>query len=85
MSAHSIRGDVMYEDDKFWPIKCPACLDEFEERVGWLKTQTEVKCPGKGCSNTITLDKEAFSHRLTQARQGLFDPYREMMRLSRKS
>jgi hypothetical protein len=75
----------MYEDDKLWPIKCTTCGEEFTKKVGWLKTHTEVKCPGNGCPNTITLGKEGFSHALAQAKQGLFDPYREMMRLTKNS
>ena len=75
----------MYEDDKLWPIKCPACGEEFTKTVGWLKTHSEVKCPGNGCPNTITLSAEEFNLRLAQARQGLLDPYGIMMRISRKS
>jgi hypothetical protein len=75
----------MYEDDKSWPIKCPACGEEFEKKVGWLKTHDTVKCSANGCPNTIIIGAEEFSLRLAQARVGSFDPYREMMRLSRNS
>jgi|SRR5450759_915677 hypothetical protein len=67
-SVFSSGGNPMYEDDKLWPIKCPACLEEFTKKVGWLKTHRTVKCPANGCSNTIIVGKEAFGHALTQAR-----------------
>jgi hypothetical protein len=73
----------MYEDDKLWPIKCPACGEEFEKEVGWLKMHDTVKCPADGCPTFITIGAEEFSLRLAQARQGLFDPYSVMMRISR--
>jgi hypothetical protein len=75
----------MYEDDDFWPIKCPACGEEFLKKVGWLKTHRSIKCPGSGCPTTIEASPEEFSRALIKAKQGMFDPYREMMRLNKNS
>jgi hypothetical protein len=75
----------VYEDDKLWPIKCPACLEEVTKTVGWLKTHAEIKCPGNGCPNTILIGREEFNLRLAQARDGIFDPYGQMMRLTKNS
>jgi hypothetical protein len=75
----------MYEDDDFWPIKCPACGQEFTKKVGWLKEHRTVKCPGNGCPNTIIVGSEEFNRMLAQARDGSFDPYMGMMRLSKNS
>jgi hypothetical protein len=75
----------MYEDNDLWPVKCPACGEEFTKQVGWLKTHDTVKCPGTGCPTTINVPREGFALALAQARDGRFDPYGEMMRLSKNS
>jgi hypothetical protein len=72
----------MYKDDDPWPFKCPACGEEFAKKIGWLKTQTSVKCPGHTnpgpvpCPVTIQVRPEEFFLALTKARRGEYDIWR---------
>ena len=37
----------MYEDEDVWPFKCPKCGEEFTEKIGQLKLETIIHCPGR--------------------------------------
>jgi integrase len=65
----------MYEDKDPWPFKCPECGEEFTKEIGWLKTHTEVKCPGVLntlgpilCPITITYRTEQFCLDVAEAK-----------------
>jgi hypothetical protein len=77
----------MYDDDDDWPFKCPDCGEEFTKKIGWLKTQTEVKCPGVlnplgpiPCPHTLTDNHGEFPHALAEAKAGRLDPWASWLR-----
>jgi hypothetical protein len=74
----------MYADKDLWPFRCPRCGEDFVKRIGWLKTQTSVKCPGftvaprpVPCPVIIQIRSEEFLVALTKARSGEYDPWRD--------
>ena len=73
----------MYEEEDSWPIKCRECLNEFTEKIGRLKTDASVRCPE--CQLLHTYHREEFSLALAQAKKGGLDPWRNMVRLSKRT
>jgi hypothetical protein len=71
----------MYEDDEVWPLKCPRCLREFTEKVESLKTGPRLQCPD--CGLGFTFSAEEFRTALAEARAGRYDPWREMVKITR--
>jgi hypothetical protein len=71
----------MYENEDLWPLKCSHCLHEFTEKVGWLKTNTSVRCPD--CKSINTYRPEEFDLALAKAQEGGLDPWRDMLRISK--
>jgi DNA-directed RNA polymerase subunit RPC12/RpoP len=61
----------MYEDKASWPLKCPDCLHEFEEKVGGLKASSEIRCPA--CKVALRFEPKEFLSALNQPRPGLYD------------
>jgi hypothetical protein len=75
----------MYEDKDPWPIKCPECGEEFTKEIGWLKTHSEVRCPGvlnpTGpilCPVTIRYRTEQFCLEVAEAKARGADPFRHL-------
>ncbi|WP_298884151.1 hypothetical protein [uncultured Bradyrhizobium sp.] len=87
----------MYDDQDFWPFKCPRCGEEFKKEVGWLKARAkglhiDIKCPGIVsrlgpilCANTLRYDAVEFRSLLVEAKAGRFDPWRDMIRVNKLS
>jgi hypothetical protein len=75
----------MYEDKDLWPIKCIGCGEEFFKEIGWLKTNTSIRCPGRGCPQTMEASTEEFGLALAKARKGELDPFWNMVRLQKGS
>ncbi len=73
----------MYEDEDLWPIKCLECRNEFTEKVGRLKLDTSVRCPE--CGLLQTYRREEFGLALAQAKEGRLDPWRDMLRLGKRT
>ena len=72
----------MYEDQDLWPIKCLGCTNEFTAKIGWLKSDGSSVC----CPNRYLLHQ--YNHRefliaLAEARNGEFDPFRDMLHVRR--
>jgi DNA-directed RNA polymerase subunit RPC12/RpoP len=61
----------MYDEKTPWPLKCPDCLHEFEEKVGWLKTSSEIRCPA--CKVALQYEPKEFLRALNKARPGIYD------------
>jgi hypothetical protein len=73
----------MYEDQDPWPIKCLKCLNEFTEKVGRLKAEEAVRCPECGLLHKYS--REEFGLALAQAQQGIHNPWRNMLRISKST
>jgi len=74
----------MYEDQDFWPIKCPSCGNEFTKQIGWLKSASTYRCDGgAGCEINLRHPAEEFLLALAQARNGKLDPWGNMLRLNK--
>jgi hypothetical protein len=80
----------MYEDKDSWPFKCPECGEEFTKEIGWLKAQSDpiyIKCPAilragpVPCPVTLKYSAKEFGLALAQAKEGRFDPFRDMLRI----
>ena len=61
----------MYEDEARWPLRCPGCLHEFEEKVGRLKASNEIRCPA--CEAALRYEPKEFLRVLNQPRPGLYE------------
>jgi hypothetical protein len=73
----------MYEDKDPWPIKCPECHEEFVAEVGRIKAGERIKCPGVDCTLSVWYPAEQFRLMLAEAEAGIFDPWRDMIRLQK--
>jgi DNA-directed RNA polymerase subunit RPC12/RpoP len=71
----------MYEDEDFWPFKCPYCLHEFTEQIVRINAGTEVRCPD--CRTRFTDHHKQFAVALAEARNGAFNPWRNMVRVQK--
>ena len=65
-------------DESPWPLKCPHCLHEFQEKVGRLKAHSEIRCPD--CQTMLRYEPKEFLRALGQARRGLYDFSRTIVR-----
>ena len=74
-------SDAIYEAKNFWPFKCPNCLYEFAEEIGRINAGTKVICPE--CHTWLTDHDKQFIVKLTEARNGQFDPWRHMVRFKK--
>jgi hypothetical protein len=61
----------MYDEKTPWPLKCPDCLLEFEEKVGWLKASSEIQCPA--CKVTLQYEPKEFLRALNKPRPGIYN------------
>ena len=52
----------MYEDEDEWPIRCPHCHEYTHKQIGWLKTNTRLRCVG--CDRTLWYHHDVFMHAL---------------------
>ena len=68
-------------DDDDFPIKCPGCKNEFHEKIGRLKAETEIRCPDPACQIRIGIPHEQFFRALEEARKSPRDFYRQFVRL----
>jgi hypothetical protein len=68
----------MYEDKDVWPIRCPHCGHGFTAKIGHLKRGVVTTCVG--CSNDIGHSTEEFYLALSEARNGKFNPWWDMLR-----
>lgn len=81
----------MYEDKDLWPFKYPTCGKEFTEEIGRFKADGYiVHCPGpcepgKSVRTTIPSSDEQFRLMLAEAKQGVADLWRGMLRISKRS
>jgi hypothetical protein len=66
----------LYEAYDPWPFKCSNCLHEFTEQIGRVQAGAQVVCPS--CRTWLTDHDKEFVVRLTQARNGIFDPWGHM-------
>lgn len=72
----------MFEKDSDdFPIKCDACGEEFNEKVGRIKSGFDSRCPNPACGLRITHPAEQF-RRLLENRNDEMPTYlRRFMRL----
>ncbi len=59
-----------------FPIRCPFCHYEFQEKVGLLRTGSELRCPA--CKKILLYNLEEFLDILEQARKnphGVIQPF----------
>lgn len=61
----------MYDEKTRWPLKCPDCLHEFEENVGWLKANSMIRCPA--CKVALGYEPNEFLRALNKPRPGIYD------------
>ncbi len=73
--AEGDRG--MYEDDDLWPLKCPWCSHGFTERIGRVKLRLVSSCPE--CSLDFAHDEQEFFFDLSEAREGRYNPWWEIL------
>ena len=81
----------MYDDDTdLWPFKCPECGEEFTEQIGTVKANNfHVKCPAITlpgpipCPCTSIYSESDFNRALAEAKKGLRDPWKDMVRIRR--
>jgi transposase-like protein len=71
----------MYEDDEVWPLTCPRCLREFTVKISSLKTGARLQCPD--CGRNFNFSTEEFRLSLAEAQSGRYDPWREMVKITR--
>ena len=69
-------------DDDTFPIRCPFCHYEFCEKIGRVKTGSEVRCPA--CKKILLYDVKEFLSVLEQARQNPHEVLQPFTRLRGK-
>ena len=60
-----------FSDDDLFPFPCPGCGEKLEKSVGWLKTNTRLKCPE--CERNVWFYNETFLRALDQAERAIND------------
>jgi hypothetical protein len=55
----------MYGDDDLWPVRCPRCGEFTHKKIGWLKTNTNLRCIG--CETYLWYHNDAFVNALNDA------------------
>jgi hypothetical protein len=68
----------MYEDEDVWPVRCPHCGHGFTAKIGHLKWGFVTTCVS--CSNDLGHSTEEFYLALSEARNGKFNPWWDMLR-----
>jgi hypothetical protein len=68
----------MYEDEDFWPIRCPHCGHGFTAKIRHLKSGVVSECVS--CSNDLGHSTEEFYLALSEARKGRLNPWWDMLR-----
>jgi hypothetical protein len=71
-------GSGMYEDDDYWPVKCPSCGHGFTESIRHIKSRRVSDCPR--CSLKLAHRRKDFSFLLSEARGGRYNPWWEVLR-----
>jgi DNA-directed RNA polymerase subunit RPC12/RpoP len=61
----------MYDENTPWPLKCPDCLLEFQEKIGWLKASSEIRCPA--CKVMLQYEPKEFLLALNKPRPGIYN------------
>ena len=67
----------LYEDRHPWPIKCPACCNEFVEQIGRLRLHERARCPRADCQFIVKIDP-GFRRALSKAKAGSYDPFKHI-------
>ncbi len=67
----------MYEDDDLWPLMCPGCRHGFMEKIGRIKSGLVLNC-AECCSN-IAVITEDFSALVSEAREGRYNPWWDIL------
>jgi hypothetical protein len=67
-----------YSDSDFWPVKCPTCEHGFMEKIGQIKSRFVSRCPS--CESDFRYEKEQFCFELSEARNGRYNPWWEILR-----
>jgi hypothetical protein len=68
----------MYEDEDVWPVRCPHCGHGFTAKIGHLKWGVVTTCVS--CSSDLGHSTEEFYLALSEARNGKFNPWWDMLR-----
>ena len=66
-------------DDDTFTIQCPFCHYEFREKIGRLRTGSEVRCPA--CKKILLYNVKEFLGVLEQARQNPHEVLQPFTRL----
>jgi hypothetical protein len=72
-------GGGMYDDDDFWPLKCPSCSHGFTDSIRRIKSRFVSSCPK--CSSDFAHEAEQFAFALSEARKGRRNPWWEILRV----
>lgn len=49
-------------DDQLFKLSCPSCGKKFEERIGRLKNNPDIPCPG--CTTIIRINADQLRQRI---------------------
>lgn len=60
-----------FSDDDLFPFPCPRCGEKLEKSVGWLKSNTTLRCPE--CDIIIWYHPETFQRALDDAERAIND------------
>ncbi len=63
----------MYEDEDLWPVTCPRCGEHFRKKVGWLKKNHIMPCPGIGCGANLWYHPETFIQTIEEVNRAIED------------
>jgi hypothetical protein len=68
---------VVYEDEDFWPIRCPHCGHGFTAKIRHLKSGGVAKCVG--CCNELGHSTWEFHLALAEVRKGKLNPWWDIL------
>jgi hypothetical protein len=74
----------LYEDRHPWPIKCPACRNEFVEQIGRLTLHKLARCPQADCQSIVEIDPD-FRTAVREAKAGAYNPFRHVWGLASRA